>query len=912
MDAVIGFLGTSLGRNTLKTVGVLIITGICYLLGWKVILTILLIIFLVVRWFSLFATFPAAGYLSRKSFERDWEIGEAQQIHAFCMGILEVISCCQEQRSDKQVTEKLRQRLFAFDEVRVLCMHFQEYKSSFQLDEKVIRQREQIRRVWNLLETITLASSDETSVPNQFPLEYQEEIKLINLLEYYSRLAPKQQVRAKKFRFRNFREYEPVSEQVQLLLNDVEEVMKQGGICADLKKKFFSPRVTGSMQELRIQQTHRRPLVRLQLPVSYFTKIDSILMLPKIANESEIAQMERIKSIEQYLYDTKILNSNLKNATESTLEQATAGRTCNTHNEVVLFYCNPNAGTYETLDLGERYLIDTLTGTFKGYLFAWNYRGYGASTGGPSMQNLVDDGIQIMKFLKHGLKFAKVIMWGRSIGGHVCKSLAEHADAVVIDRSFNIISSVPRNMFKKAWVQQAYEMLLGPHPAGVEEYCHSKVPKILLTSLQKDEVIPCFGSIHTAVTAELTDLAYSSKPATLKYYKELKRMRRWKGKIPLLKRYMNAAMHTSYSGWIESHISRISDFIIPSHVTSEVHAILSSLVCQIVNIHSQREKEAQERDQPPASQFDEIPPLPKESDSGSNSENESTNPGDTSSVELTGTRDQSLMNEDTGALGDSDKPHKGGRKDYFSALCTLTGDSASSDRLNELINYLSQAVCGSIHLGQIYMQQGQEGELLEPNYSMLQLWIVDAVVWGISVQEQETAQVRLNGFYLGRLAGLENLLERIGDLITQSLPILKAALQTSKESDPGETGLLLIEDLHKVANFLYCIAWRVMTTRRVMSGDPNANLPDKIGIDDTKAFCHFIKKLKDSKFLELRSQFIEVDMACSHNKEVNSNVTNKVLTQVMTSVLNKDLSPHLPGPGLTTTILESYEGSYTH
>ena len=45
---------------------------------------------------------------------------------------------------------------------------------------------------------------------------------------------------------------------------------------------------------------------------------------------------------------------------------------------------------------------------------------------------------------------------------------------------------------------------------------------------------------------------------------------------------------------------------------------------------------------------------------------------------------------------------------------------------------------------------------------------------------------------------------------------------------------------------------------------------------------------------------------------VNSNVTNKVLTQVMTSVLNKDLSPHLPGPGLTTTILETYEGSYTH
>lgn len=891
MNALLDFLSTPMGKSALKAAGLVIGVMLCWAMGYKVIMILLLCIYLCVRFFVLFATFPGSGYISRKSFERSWEIGEAQQLHHFCQALLEIISCAQEKRSDREISFKLRKRLRWFDEVRLLCIHFQELKCATQLDSSVIKVREQIRTLWNTLENTPVVTVNEILPGGGFPKEFSTELKLIGLMEYYSKLPQDRPIPSKKYSFKNFRDYDEVAQQASLLIKEVDELMNtNNGMIASQKRKFLKPRVMGSLEELRLQQANRRPLVRLEVPISYFCKLDSALILPKITEETEIRQMERIKSVEQYIYDTKILSSNLNSQSEQSLTHAATQKSCITHNKLVIVYCNPNAGLYEIADLGESSLIDSITSENQGFVYLWNYRGYGASSSSPSMRDLADDGKQILKFLRCGLRFSKVIFWGRSIGGHACKEVSGHADGIIIDRSFSIISSVPRNMFKKAWVQQAYELILGSHNAGIEELCRSTAPKILLSSLDSDEVIPTFGSVHTAVTAELTDAAFGSKSHSVKYYNQLKSMPRWLAATPLWKRYLNSAMHTSYSDWIESHISKMSGMIMPKERTSEIHSILSSFIIQAWNTIAEKQKQQQQpTSRPSSSPFDNMPHPSAPTDKQETSEDEDAPTNDHSSVELTNTRDQSLMHEDNQTTAEANKPVVCSRRDYTKALTHLAGSQQILDRFVQVFVCLEQTACTSSSLVRIYGAAVRDEEDEDSGFltcNALNLWIVDAIVWGFSTNHREylTPEPNMNCKYQTRLQVLASTLKQGSELIKDAFPLLNSCFESGCDPLTAEIGGNLIADLGKLCDFFVAISWRVNMAYEIFSGKTVTEIPDTLGSDNTSGFKHFLSKLSESNFLELRSTFVELDLASSHNQEIPVQAVKKVVKHMLEAV----------------------------
>lgn len=890
MNALVDFLSTPLGKTTLKVTGAVLGFLVCWAMGYKAVLIILACLYLCLRFFVLFATFPGSGYLSRKSFERSWETGEAQQLYYFCQALLDIIACAQEQRTDRDLAVKIMKRLRWFDEVRLLCIHFQELRCTKQLDPTVIKVREQIRALWTTLENIVIASATQNGPGGEIPQEYTDELKLIGLMEYYSKLHQGQPILIKKYRFKNFRDYEYVATQTGLLMKEVDALTddKKGMISAQ-KTKFFKPRVMGSLEELRIQQSNRRPLVRMEIPISHFCKLDSVLMLPKIDQETEIRQMERIKSVEQYIYDTKILSKNLPSTSEQYLADAASAKSCITTNKLVFVYCNPNAGIYEIADLGESELINTITGEYQGFVFLWNYRGYGASSGSPSMQGLADDGKQVVKFLRHGLGFSKVIFWGRSMGGHVCKAVSTHADGIIIDRSFNIISSVPRNMFKKTWVQQAYEIILGSHKAGIEELCRSNTPTILLSSLNNDEVIPTFGSVHTAITAELTDTAFNSKPQSVKYYQQIKNMPGWLAATPLWKRFLNSAMHTSYSEWIESHITRVSEMIIPRDKTAEVHSILSSLAIQTYHtvIERQKQKEEEERKRRSSSPLDNMPQIQRKVDQQETSEEDEAPTNDHSSVELTNNRDQSLMQDDN-AVKETTKsdPDIVGRRDYLKALTHIAENDQGLDKLMQLVIVLQQSTSSSCSLMTIYANNPSDEDDEMGTAHPLHLWVVDAIVWGFSSNHNEFMLPGLNidYSYSTRVKLMANMFQRASEQIRDTFAAFQNSFEQGCDSETAEAGVSLVSDLEKLCDYLAALSSRAGIASEYFTGKAAADIPETRGNDNLSSFKKLLQKLSESKFLELRSNFAEFDLAASHNKEIPSQAVKHAIKQMVRSV----------------------------
>ena len=110
------------------------------------------------------------------------------------------------------------------------------------------------------------------------------------------------------------------------------------------------------------------------------------------------------------------------------------------HVKKVVIICQPNAAVYELSCFEHRVLDFYLVNGFT--VIYWNYRGYGRSTGIPSMSNLRSDGEKLVELVREKLQPEKVVVHGRSLGGHVAKSLASTVDLVICDRTFSSISKL--------------------------------------------------------------------------------------------------------------------------------------------------------------------------------------------------------------------------------------------------------------------------------------------------------------------------------------------------------------------------------------------------------------------------------------------------------------------------------------
>ena len=69
-------------------------------------------------------------------------------------------------------------------------------------------------------------------------------------------------------------------------------------------------------------------------------------------------------------------------------------------------------------------------------IMAWNYRGYGLSSGSPNPSNIKSDADFLLKYMKEemGLR-GKIGVYGRSLGGIVTTHLADKVDMIIADRT---------------------------------------------------------------------------------------------------------------------------------------------------------------------------------------------------------------------------------------------------------------------------------------------------------------------------------------------------------------------------------------------------------------------------------------------------------------------------------------------
>lgn len=242
---------------------------------------------------------------------------------------------------------------------------------------------------------------------------------------------------------------------------------------------MFSAKEFGTLDELRFEFAAAYPAVRLRVPIDVLGTVDSLLVLPHKEHSSEADTEARILDFEKSLHESRLVSEYLASQSQATLREKMGKSPNEIQGKPFAVFCLPNAGLYELMILSDRKIIDSYQK--KGYcVLIWNYRGYGHSTGFPSMQNLISDGAEILKLVKHGFGASKVVVYGRSIGGHVAKSLVDEADLVIIDRSFSSISLVPRIIFGQRWVQCAYDLMIDNYEMNVRKVMESETPKILL------------------------------------------------------------------------------------------------------------------------------------------------------------------------------------------------------------------------------------------------------------------------------------------------------------------------------------------------------------------------------------------------------------------------------------------------
>lgn len=252
-------------------------------------------------------------------------------------------------------------------------------------------------------------------------------------------------------------------------------------------KKMFGAKQFGTLNELRVGMQVAYPSVRLQVPMSSFGTVDCMLLLPHRQDDTDMQTEMRITDMERYIRDNQLLSQYLETIDDASLRTKVTKPEVECREKTFVIYCPPNAGMYELMTMSDSQVIETYQKNGM-YVLLWNYRGYGYSIGAPGMENIISDCQNLVKFVKSGFGAEKVVVYGRSIGGHPTKSVVNKVDLVIIDRSFSSISFVPRIIFGQQWVQFAYDLFIDNYQTNVKQVIESHTHKILL-------VDPCVDCI---------------------------------------------------------------------------------------------------------------------------------------------------------------------------------------------------------------------------------------------------------------------------------------------------------------------------------------------------------------------------------------------------------------------------------
>lgn len=243
-------------------------------------------------------------------------------------------------------------------------------------------------------------------------------------------------------------------------------------------KHFILPKGLGTLDQLRAKIELKYPAKRLRLRVGSHARLDTCLVLPEVLNETLEARSARLEELERFVHQRGLLDHRIDRQPEDSSPLTSESDECPSllgHPLAVI--CQPNAGYYEMA--GEEPRMLELFHK-QGYsTMLWNYRGFGHSSGSASMELIVRDLRALIGFLRRHLAPAKVVVYGRSLGGHGAKGCHDLVDLMIVDRSFSSISLVPRIMMG-AKIQKIFDLVMDNYSLNVRETLESEGKKVLL------------------------------------------------------------------------------------------------------------------------------------------------------------------------------------------------------------------------------------------------------------------------------------------------------------------------------------------------------------------------------------------------------------------------------------------------
>ena len=158
--------------------------------------------------------------------------------------------------------------------------------------------------------------------------------------------------------------------------------------------------------------------------------------------------------------------------------------------KTVVIFCHENAGN---IGLRVNNLV-AMSRHLNVHVVAFDYRGYGSSSGTPSEEGLMIDTESVFNYVVDKYKPKSIILYGRSLGGAVALQFASNCESpllkgVIAENTFTSISAMIKSLFPllNLGIVKKYFLRLKWETDKVIEKI--KCPILLISGL-KDELVP--------------------------------------------------------------------------------------------------------------------------------------------------------------------------------------------------------------------------------------------------------------------------------------------------------------------------------------------------------------------------------------------------------------------------------------
>ena len=167
-----------------------------------------------------------------------------------------------------------------------------------------------------------------------------------------------------------------------------------------------------------------------------------------------------------------------------------------------ILFCHGNYG-----NITERKYVIRICQLLNINLLVFDYRGYGESTGIPTINGIKEDGLRVYEYLRsRGVASDKIIIWGESLGGIVAAWLAAQVECfrLVLFSTFSTLEETIRFSDMAGWLKVPLSLMVLNVLGDISNKRNirkAKCPVIIVHS-EVDNLIPYHCAIESLMSAK--------------------------------------------------------------------------------------------------------------------------------------------------------------------------------------------------------------------------------------------------------------------------------------------------------------------------------------------------------------------------------------------------------------------------